>query len=811
MFSSTPPDSFDESQKHQEHDTSGGNVDTRPSLPSVGVKDFQGDGAFPSPARSPRIPAGDDTGAPEQKSSASGQPSSGEERHREERGENCDKKKLGLRIKSGLRTGSEVKTYRGERQGFRRDVRNGDGYGRTRRDGYRHSREHTVYTVYNDRSHTPRREQDMTEDNAFAGDRDARREYRRDTERSSFDARFRHRDGRRHERERDPLTDNAFAREHDGRRSYHRDTERRSFDARFRHRDEHRHGYAHTRYNDHDHTLRRGQDMTEDNVLARDRDVRREYRRDTERSSFDARFRHGDARHREHERNMERSKFDVRFRDRDARCHERERDGKGRYWRDFGQGVDGKSTASENERRYEGRWNKRGQQDRYQAADRAADGHYSHSDNDGTSRFPGYDRFSGNRDMLDSSRPRRSHFDVIVLGAGASGLLCTAQLVSGGLSAALLDRSRTPGRKLSMAGGGHANFSNTRLGPGHYISDTEGFVDPVLARVGVRDICRVMDVLRLRYEERENGKLFLRDKADALVSALLRHCRKGPGVFDFFAGEALDADCLEFDKDVVILRTRTGLKLTARHCVLALGSPALPVSGASGIGYAIAQHIGHNVILPEAALTPFFLNKDHPLLGLQGVCLPVVIKTCGRKIADDLLFTHAGMSGPAILIASLYWEQGEPVTIDFLPACENPFSGEEKKTVLTALSARLPRRMVMRIVPAELAEKRCQDLTAEEQDKVKGLIHAYELLPASMAGLRQAEVCRGGVDCREIEPVTFVSRKNRHVSVIGETLDVTGQLGGYNLHWAFASGLLAARHLTRLFSVNKPIRHDLET
>ncbi len=419
---------------------------------------------------------------------------------------------------------------------------------------------------------------------------------------------------------------------------------------------------------------------------------------------------------------------------------------------------------------------------------------------DGFDRRSGFDRrdHSDRRDSYDragydSNETAKTSFDVLVLGAGASGLLCAAHLVSLGLSVALVDRSRTPGRKLSMAGGGHANFTNVNLDADCYVSDTDGFVEPVLAKVGKDQLLHLMQVLKLSYEEKEKGKIFLKEEASDLVRALMRRCRKGD--FAYFGGEALEDDCLVFDNDEVILRTRRNLNLTGRHAVLALGSPALPASGSSGIGYAMAQHIGHKVIMPEACLAPLFLEADSPLLGLQGISLPVTVALCDRVIADDLLFTHMGLSGPAILKASLYWEPGEVLCIDFLPGTgDELFADAGAKTVLSAISQAMPDRLAERLVPdAALQKKRCAELSADEKDVLYRALHQYLLLPDSMAGLRQAEVCRGGVDCREVEPVTFVSRLNSHVSIIGETLDVTGTLGGYNLHWAFASALLAAQ------------------
>ena len=474
--------------------------------------------------------------------------------------------------------------------------------------------------------------------------------------------------------------------------------------------------------------------------------------------------------------------------DRDGRSHDRgyDRGGRGEGRRDFEHRDDrrgGYLSDYRDESRMDRREDRRG--------DRRG-GRFDRFD-----RRPGFDGRERGRDSERSFERQddtdRTSFDVLVLGAGASGLLCAAHLVSMGLSVALIDRSQTPGRKLSMAGGGHANFTNSHISADQYVCDTEDFVAPVLAQIGKDKILHVMDVLGLAYEEKEKGKIFLRDEAAQLVRALMRRCRRGE--FAYFGGAALEADCLVFDGSDVVLRTRRGLCLTGKHAVLALGSPAMPASGSSGIGYAMAQHLGHKVILPEACLAPLFLEESSPLLGLQGVSLPVAVSLCGRTIKDDLLFTHMGISGPAILKASLFWEQGEPLTIDFLPRKdESLFDGAGAKTVVTVLSLYMPRRLAEQLVPDKaLLEKRCAELSAEERESLLDAVHRCNLVPTAMAGLRQAEVCRGGVDCQEVERGTFFSKLHKQVSIIGEMLDVTGSLGGYNLHWAFASALLAAQ------------------
>ena len=398
----------------------------------------------------------------------------------------------------------------------------------------------------------------------------------------------------------------------------------------------------------------------------------------------------------------------------------------------------------------------------------------------------------------------RDGYDVIILGAGASGLSCALRCTELGLSVCVIDRERTPARKLAICGGGRANFTNSSLTPDCYLCGTPGFVDPVLDAFSTMGMTRFMDSLGLPWEKREGGRYFLATSARDLVSALIRGCKKGR--FALRTGLNVPADGVRVSDGSVTLTAKDGTSVKGRHLVLALGSPACPAVGATGFGYALAQSLGHHVITPEAALTPFILPEDSALFGLQGVSLPVELTVGGetkRTFRDDLLFTHEGLSGPAALKASLFWHRDEPVTIDFF-AGQDPgpiFSDEQcgRGTPRSILSKCMPQSLVDSLVPAELLDRRCAEIAKAEREGLLQNLRKYTLVPAGTAGLRFAEVCRGGVDTSEVVPMTFFSRVVPGLSIIGELLDVTGILGGYNLHWAIASGRLAAIALrTRL-------------
>lgn len=398
----------------------------------------------------------------------------------------------------------------------------------------------------------------------------------------------------------------------------------------------------------------------------------------------------------------------------------------------------------------------------------------------------------------------RDGYDVIILGAGASGLSCALRCTELGLSVCVIDRERTPARKLAICGGGRANFTNSSLTPDCYLCGTPDFVDPVLDAFSTMGMTRFMDSLGLPWEKREGGRYFLATSARDLVSALIRGCRRGR--FALRTGLNVPAGGVRVSDGSVALTAKDGTSIKGRHLVLALGSPACPAVGATGFGYALAQALGHHVITPEAALTPFILPEDSTLSGLQGVSLPVELTVGGetkRTFRDDLLFTHEGLSGPAALKASLFWHRDEPITIDFF-AGQDPgpiFSDERcgRGTPRSILSKRLPQSLVDSLLPAELPDRRCAEIAKAEREKILQNLRKYTLVPSGTAGLRYAEVCRGGVDTSEVVPMTFFSRVVPGLSIVGELLDVTGLLGGYNLHWAVASGRLAAIALrTRL-------------
>lgn len=397
---------------------------------------------------------------------------------------------------------------------------------------------------------------------------------------------------------------------------------------------------------------------------------------------------------------------------------------------------------------------------------------------------------SGRRRLADNNKA-----DVLILGAGASGLMCAREAAGRGLKVVVIERGAAPGRKLAVSGGGKANFTNRRVDMASYRCcgepDSE-FCAPALRSFTPAHMMRLVRQWHLPFEEREHGQLFLTVPAQKLVNALLDDCRQ----------RGCRVECKNPVESVALVdgvfEVQTALGLwQAKHVVLAMGSPAWPQVGGSGQGYRLAQSLGHSLVPPRPALSPLVLPQNHPLTTLTGISLPVCISVGEQQWQDHLLFTHEGLSGPAALKASLYWEEGMEVRIDFLPAqrfkalLDNHESGRQTPRAL--LARLLPQRLVDALLPQESARRKAAELSRAVRASLEEAVHRLRILPAGVAGLKKAEVCLGGVPVSEVDPQTMASRCCPNLHITGEILDVAGLLGGYNLHWAWASGVAAGR------------------
>jgi len=378
-------------------------------------------------------------------------------------------------------------------------------------------------------------------------------------------------------------------------------------------------------------------------------------------------------------------------------------------------------------------------------------------------------------------------------------LMCAREAANAGLRVALLERGPLPGRKLAVSGGGKANFTNREVSAGHYRCDGAAgsdFCAPALKAFTPEHMLRLVRAWRLPVEERDHGQMFLTTSAQRLVGALKDDCLKA-GCRLVCNANVTEARLLP---DGFAAQTPQGL-WQGTAMVLAMGSPAWPQAGGSGSGYKLAAAFGHGIVPPSPVLAPLRLASGCSLLDLAGISLPVRVSLGARQWEDDLLFTHEGLSGPAALKASLFWKHGMPLTLDFLPQedlaamLDAPQAG--KQTPRAMLARHLPQRLVDAILPPETARRKAAELSRAARQSIVDAVRHYTLTPTGVAGLQKAEACAGGVNTDEIDPHDMRSRLCANLFIVGELLDVTGLLGGYNLHWAWASGIAAARSMAR--------------
>ncbi len=383
--------------------------------------------------------------------------------------------------------------------------------------------------------------------------------------------------------------------------------------------------------------------------------------------------------------------------------------------------------------------------------------------------------------------------DVLILGAGASGLVCALAAARRGRSVLLVDHLARPGRKLRIAGGGRCNFTNLDMHAGRFLCGNPHFPKSALARFTPADAIALVEGFGLPWEERDNSKLFLRCGADRLADGLLDACAAAG------AGFAFGAPVLGVDGGKVFrIRTAAG-EFSAPRLVLALGGPSWKGSGGTDLAWKLARRFGLPVVPPRPALAPLLWAGEDGFspAALTGLALPVSLMLPGPKgpmrITDELLLTHQGLSGPAALRASLHWDGVSPLLCDFLP-------GEQVGDVLAAasgkalvrniLSGRFPARLAAALA-GEAGERRAADLGKAGLASLVARVHAFPVTPSGTPGLAKAEVTAGGIGLAGVSSKDFAIPAVPGLFAVGECLDVTGDLGGCNVHWAFASGRAA--------------------
>ncbi len=384
-------------------------------------------------------------------------------------------------------------------------------------------------------------------------------------------------------------------------------------------------------------------------------------------------------------------------------------------------------------------------------------------------------------------------YDVIIIGAGASGLMCAAQAGYRGRRVLLLDNARKAGQKILISGGGRSNFTNRQVDPANYLCDNSHFVKSALARYQPRDFIELVERHGIDFEERDHGQLFCTGSAKQLVEMLLTEC-DWAGVELRLATEVTGVQRLA---DGRLSVTTPQQQLTARSVVVASGGLSIPKLS-SPIGYRIAEQFGLQILPTSAGLVPFTLHvaDKQRLSPLSGISLPVEIHAaCGMAFKRDLLFTHRGLSGPAVLQISNYWQPGEPVWIDFSPALplaemiEQRTQRKPNQTLVNALAQSLPKRLTEVLCDGlASAHQPLSQLRKDDCLELQQRLHRFQIKPNATEGYRTAEVTRGGIHSDEISSKTFEAKRAPGLYFIGEVIDVTGWLGGYNFQWAWASG-----------------------
>jgi predicted Rossmann fold flavoprotein len=383
-------------------------------------------------------------------------------------------------------------------------------------------------------------------------------------------------------------------------------------------------------------------------------------------------------------------------------------------------------------------------------------------------------------------------FDALILGAGAAGLFCAAEAGKRGRRVAVLERADRIGKKILISGGGRCNFTNIHCRPENFLSSNEHFAKSALARYTPSDFIALVEKHRIPYHEKTLGQLFCDRSAQDITGMLEAECREA-GVKIF-----LNAKMEEVQHTTEFVARTGSAEYRAPVLVVATGGLSIPKIGATAQGYDLARQFGLKIIKTRPALVPLILPKKEQTQysDLAGVSALVVVSADHQSFREQMLFTHRGLSGPAILQISSYWEKGRPLRLDLAPDREVTSAIRKAKT--RNLSA--ARAAFLGVLPKRFAE-RWVDLhappnwTNEALDWLERDLHEWVLVPADTEGYEKAEVTAGGVDTAELSSKTMESRKVRGLFFIGEVVDVTGHLGGFNFQWAWASAAAAGRAL----------------
>ncbi len=388
-------------------------------------------------------------------------------------------------------------------------------------------------------------------------------------------------------------------------------------------------------------------------------------------------------------------------------------------------------------------------------------------------------------------------YDVIVLGAGAAGLMCGIEAARRGRRVAVIDHASAPAEKIRISGGGKCNFTHLKTTPKNYLSANPHFCISALKRYTPWDFLDRVVKRRIPYYEKSEGQLFCETSARDIIDMLLDDLRDAGGAL------WLETEIQAVERGDGFALATSGGELVCESLVVATGGLSIPKMGATGFAYELARQFGHTVLDTRAALVPFTLGPDwlEKLTGLAGVAFEATVTAGKMRFTDGFLFTHRGLSGPAVLQASSYWAPGEAIMVDLLPGQDAAAWLVERKrlrgrqTLAVALSELFPRRFVDRWVEINglRPESHMADLPNASLNQLGAAINRWTLTPMGTEGYRTAEVTAGGIDTKQLSSQTMESQLCPGLYFIGECVDVTGWLGGYNFQWAWSSGWAAGQ------------------
>ena len=393
-----------------------------------------------------------------------------------------------------------------------------------------------------------------------------------------------------------------------------------------------------------------------------------------------------------------------------------------------------------------------------------------------------------------------NHYDVIVVGGGAAGLMCALTAGHRGRKVLVIDHANKVGKKILMSGGGRCNFTNLHATPKNFLSENSHFCKSALSRYTQWDFIDLVEKHHVEYQEKKHGQLFCVNKAKDILNILLTECKQAGVRIE----TSMSVDKIVFD-NIYNLSTNKYF-VSCDSLVIASGGLSIPRMGATGFGYQIAKQFGHEILDTSAGLVPFVLTEklQKQFESLSGISASVSVTCNNTTFVEDILFTHRGLSGPAILQISSYWNPGDSISINLFPDLDlekdlkdlrqNSKTQLLKNYLTTNLSKQLVEILCVNYLQ-EVSEKRIAELSNTDIDFIAQQLESWAIKPSSTEGYRTAEVTLGGVNTDEVSSKTFESSKQQNLYFIGEVLDVTGWLGGFNFQWAWASGYAAGQYV----------------